>query len=149
MIQVDTREQGNSFILEWFDENHIDYFKSKMVVGDYQDFDNPHLAIDRKGNMVEVCGNLAQQHERFRAECIRAQELHIHLIILIQDAKIKTLEDVKNWHNPRLRRNSSAMRGWTVYKIMSTMSAKYGVEWQFCTKQQYPKKILELLNIDV
>jgi hypothetical protein len=120
--------------------------RSKMYVGDYQFAHSGKIAIDTKQDLQEVCGNLTQQHERFQAECLRAQEAGIKLVILVQESSIKQLSEVPGWYNWRLKKNPRALNGVKLYKIMLTMSQKYGVEWQFTTKQNCGKRIIELLS---
>lgn len=70
-IQVDTREHKKEWerVQKQFDKiENIQYFRSKLYVGDYQSLDNPRLVIDRKKDLQELCGNVTQQHERFKAE---------------------------------------------------------------------------------
>ena len=73
-IQIDSREKARAIkkIVQTFDKEGINYFSSKLLVGDYMSLDNPRLIIDRKQNLQELCGNVCQQHERFRNELIRA-----------------------------------------------------------------------------
>ena len=47
---------------------------SKLYVGDYQSLDNPRLVIDRKKDLLELCSNVTQQHERFQRESHSLQE---------------------------------------------------------------------------
>ncbi len=103
-IQVDTREHAKEWarIREQFDNLGVKYFKSKLYVGDFMSLDNPRLVIDRKKDLLEICGNICQQHERFRAELARAKENGIQMIILCEHGDgIHDLEDVKAWVNPR------------------------------------------------
>lgn len=103
-IIIDSREKARAIqkIVAEFDKQNIKYDVSKLYVGDYQSLDNARLVIDRKQNLTEVCGNVCQQHKRFKAELIRAQEMGIKLIFLVEHGgKIKSLEDVKEWKNPR------------------------------------------------
>ena len=79
-IQVDTREHKKEWerVQKQFDKiEDIQYFRSKLYVGDYQSLDNPRLVIDRKKDLQELCGNVTQQHERFKAELIRAMQAGI------------------------------------------------------------------------
>ena len=84
VIQVDTREHKSEWgrIQSQFDSLGVQYFRSKLYCGDYQSLDNAKLCIDRKKDLQELCGNVCQQHERFKAELIRAREAGIQLIIL-------------------------------------------------------------------
>lgn len=120
--------------------------RSKMYVGDYQFADNGKMVVDTKQDLQEVCGNLTQQHERFQAECVRAQEAGIKLIILVQESSVKSLADVPSWYNWRLKKNPRALNGVKLWKIMKTMSEKYDVVWEFTTKQECGRRIVELLG---
>lgn len=85
-IQIDSREKAKAIkkIIATFDSEKVDYFISKLYVGDYMNFDNPRLIVDRKQNLSELCGNVCQQHKRFRDEIIRANEHGIKLIFLCE-----------------------------------------------------------------
>ena len=120
--------------------------RSKMYVGDYQFADSGKVAIDTKQNLQEVVGNVIQQHERFRAECERAREAGIKLIILIVEPKIISLSEVFGWYNPRLRYSKNATTGRQLGKILYTMRDKYAVDFQFCKKDEVGKRIVELLG---
>ena len=83
-IQVDSREHESEWkrIKKQFDKLNVSYFRSKLYVGDYQSLDNPRLVIDRKKDLQELYGNICQQHERFKAELLRAMESNIKIHIL-------------------------------------------------------------------
>ena len=84
-IQVDTREHASEWnrIQKQFDELGIQYVRSKLYVGDYMSLDNARLVIDRKKDLQELCGNVCQQHERFKKELIRAMQAGIQIIFLV------------------------------------------------------------------
>lgn len=108
-IQIDSREKARAIknIVAEFDKQKINYFTSKLYVGDYMNYDNPRVIIDRKQNLTELCANVCQQHDRFRAELLRAKEAGIKIIILCEHSKdIKCLEDVIWWQNPRKKKKS-------------------------------------------
>lgn len=103
-IQIDTREKQRAIrkILKTFDDNGVKHFSSKLLVGDYMSLDNPRLIIDRKQNLQELCGNVCQQHERFKRELLKAINAGIQLVILVEHGPdIQSLEDVWFWENPR------------------------------------------------
>ena len=121
--------------------------RSKLLVGDYTLSTSQAVCIDTKANLQEVAGNLCQQHERFRAECLRAQEAGIRLIILIEHGgAIKSIDDVRHWQNTRLKTSPKAITGARMAAVMESMAAKYGIEWQFCVKSQTGKRIVEILS---
>ena len=107
LIQVDSREHKTEYerIIKQFDALGVQYFRSKLYIGDYCNVDNPRLIIDRKKDLQELCGNVTQQHERFRAELIRAKENGFQLVILVEHGPdVQSLEDVYFWQNPRRTR---------------------------------------------
>ena len=148
-IQIDSREHQKAIkkIIAEFDKQGIKYYISKLWAGDYMSLDNPRLIVDRKQNLSELCQNVCQDHDRFRRELVRAQENRIQLIILCEHGKdIECLEDIIFWENPRLKKSPKATTGQTLYNILSTLQRKYGVHFEFCTKEQTGKRIIELLG---
>lgn len=150
-IQCDTREHSEQIerIEKQFDDLGVKHFRSKLYVGDYQSLDNPRLVVDRKKDLQEIAGNVCQQHERFRAELIRAQDAGIQIVILCEHGgQIRSLEDVFFWDNPRRRTSKGAISGQRLFKILSTMKDKYGVRFEFCDKRQTGRRIVEILTND-
>lgn len=120
---------------------------SKLYVGDYQSLDNPRLVIDRKKDLLELCGNVCQQHERFQKELVRAMDAGIQIIILCEHGEeIRRLEDVYFWDNSRLKDSPKATTGESLYKSLMTIKNRYNVRFEFCTKAETGKRIMELLN---
>lgn len=149
VIQIDSREKAHAIekILAEFDRQRVKWFVSKLPQADYMSLDNPKLLIDRKQNLNELCNNVVQDHKRFRAELLRAQEYGQHIIVLVEHSKnIRSLEDVIHWVNPRLKVSPLAVSGERLYKILSAISKTYGVEFRFCTKDQTGATIIELLK---
>ncbi len=163
-VQVDTREHAKEWerIKGQFDALGVQYFRSKMYVGDYQSLDNPRLVIDRKKDLQEICGNVCQQHERFKAELLRAKEQGIKLVILCEHgADVKSLEDVYFWQNPRKYQirwktvngkrvkdviSAKAVDGNQLYKSLCTIRDRYSVDFIFCQKEETGRKIMEILG---
>ena len=162
IIQIDSREKAKAIqnIIEEFDRQGIKHPVSKLMVGDYMNYDNPRVIVDRKQNLTEVCSNVCQDHDRFRRELVLAKENGIQLIILCEHGKdIKSLEDVIFWKNPRSEKRkkidgkwqtvqTNAMKGDVLYKILTTLQEKYGVRFEFCDKDETGKRIVELLEIE-
>lgn len=121
--------------------------RSKLFVGDVTLLNDQSVCIDLKRNLQEVAVNVGQDHARFKRELERAGEYGIKLVFLVEHGgSIKTLEDVQNWVNPRLKDHPLALTGPRLYKIMLTMQNKYGIEWHFCDKRCTGKRIIELLG---
>lgn len=165
-LQIDSREHAKELarITKQFDRIGVKYFKSKLYVGDYMSLDNPRLVIDRKKDLLELCGNVTQQHERFRDELIRAKEHGIKIVVLCEHGDdIQELEDVIFWVNPRSEETEwrmvdghpakvfkypKATKGDQLYKSLCTIAERYGVKFVFCNKRQTGAKIVEILGGD-
>ena len=147
-IICDTRQKPDktSYITEQIEAIGYRVVRSKLFVGDYQFADAGNIVVDTKQNMTEIEGNLTGSHERFRDECIRAKEAGIQLIILVQDPSIKTLDGACGWFNWRRKKNPKATSGKTLYGIMCKMTERYGVIWEFTTRENCGKRIVELLG---
>lgn len=147
-IIEDTRNQKGKHKKkhEWFQENGIEVYRSKLEVGDYSLPNDRSVCIDTKKDLQELCGNVGRQHERFREELERAEKFGIKLIILCEHGNgIKKLTDVKNWKNPRTTYSSEAMTGEKLYQILCTMEQKYNCRFEFCSKEETAKRIIKLL----
>lgn len=167
IILEDTRNQLDKHDAKhrWFEANGIDIRRSKLWVGDYTLPTDQSVCIDTKKDIQELVSDICgKQHERFRNECLRAQEAGIKLVILVENRgghikdniiqpTITRLEDLHKWKNPRLfifvgkrQKYPNATRGITLMKACMTMKAKYGVDFQFCTPEKSAQKIVELLT---
>lgn len=119
IILCDTREKKNESILKYFEKNNVDYIITKLDAGDYTLFKDFKTIIDKKQGLLELSHNLCNttEHQRILREIERARELGCKdFIFLIQDSKIKSAEDIKNWSSPHTR-----VKGETILKIMMTM----------------------------
>lgn len=160
LIFIDSREKQRAIrnIVNEFQKQGVKFVTNKLYVGDYQSAENPRIVVDRKQNLNEICQNVCQDHDRFRRELTRAQDAGIKIVILIEHGKdITCLEDIIFWENPRgtVRKKvngkwqtikTKATTGETLYKILTTLQEKYGCEFQFCTKEETGRKIVELLK---
>ncbi len=168
ILLCDSRQKVGKHDLKhrYFMENGIELRVTKLYVGDYTLPTNQSVCVDTKKDLQEcvldICG---AEHERFRNECIRAQEAGIKLYILIEEDQtdesgryvVNSLADVKHWQNPRLKIRKKvdgrwvqaypkATTGTTLMKAMITMQYRYKCEFIFCRKKDAGKKILELLG---
>lgn len=163
-IQIDTREHKKEVVRieHQFDAMGITHFRSKLYCGDYQSLDNGRLVIDRKKDLLELCGNVTQQHERFRKELIRAADAGIRLIILCEHGRgVEQLTDVYFWENPRLHQMKwivedgrpkqvpmypKATTGPALFAALQTIQRKYNVEFRFCKPANTGEMIVRLLG---
>lgn len=144
IIIVDTREKGNKKILEHFASVGQDYIISKLDAGDYILFKDYTTIIDKKDGLLELSHNLCNslEHERIKREIQRAKDLGCsNFIFLIQDSRIKTLEDIKSWSSPHTK-----VKGETLLKIMNTMRKKYAIRFIIVPKKKMGEMIIKLLG---
>lgn len=150
-LLIDTREKPKAIetILKQINEAGIRYERTKLLFGDYMDFNRPHIVVDRKQNIAELAKNCTSEHERFRSELERAQRANSRLVILVEQNRYKdrdrwihveTIEDLMLWSSPH-----TTIRGEKVYRVLRSWVAKYQIQVVFCDKKQTGKKILEII----
>ena len=151
VIIVDTREKPRAIvrILAEFDRQGVKVVRRALDFADYFNPDRPGVIVDRKQNLLEVAGNVVQDRARFMREVDRCTRAGCHMIVLIEHSpRIRKLEDVIGWKNPRLKVSPLAVSGDRLFRIMKAMEIRYGIQWEFCGKAQTGKRIIELLRSD-
>ena len=131
-------------------------------------------SIDTKANIEEVYQNfIGNSHERFRDECILAQQNNIRLTVLVESApEVTCLEDVKHWKNWKqiyayCKRHGiktgqgmldridefvshggqkPPVDGEQLCMAMRTSAEKYGYRWSFTSPENCGKAIIYLLT---
>ena len=148
IIQIDTREKDRAIkkIVAEFDRQGIKYISSKMFVGDYCNLSNPLVIIDRKQNIAELAQNATSQHDRFKRELLRLDEIGGKMYILVEQdkidgVKIQSLDNVMMW-KPRFGK----IIGLQIYRILSAWQHKHNIEYVFCSKANTGKEIIRLLE---
>lgn len=125
------------------------------------------VCIDTKFDIQELIGDICgKSHERFRDECILAQNNGIKLIILVEDnggycdrketiynKPVTCIDDLFHWKNPRLfiwykgkQKYPRATKGQTLAKALITMKNKYGCEFMFTRKENAGAEVVRLLT---
>lgn len=151
LIIVDTREHKDAItnIITFFHSNGYEYERSKLYIGDYAEYSNPLLVIDRKQNIQELAQCCASDHERFKRELERAKKVGAHLVILVEQDRykdrdewiqVKDIEDLMRWSSPHTQ-----VRGEKVYRVLASWRAKYPISVVFCDKQSTGRMITEIL----
>lgn len=169
ILLEDTRNQPGKHNLKnkYFADQGIEVRRTKLYVGDYTLPADQSICVDTKKDIQEliydICG---KSHNRFRDECIRAQEAGVKLIILtenedgfvdrkesIYNKTVRSINDLFSWVNPRLfiqkngvQKYPSATKGATLAKACLTMQEKYGVVFKFTTPEKAGEKIIRLLT---
>jgi len=152
-------------ISAWCEANGVKIRRQRLNVGDYAL--PPKIVVDTKAGMQEIYSDLVSDHDRFRRECIRAQEDGIHLVFLIEDENITCIDDAKRWQNPRLKeyerkwgfiiraQKAGKMLDHKVPKppvsaerlvgMMDAMEMKYGCTFRFCHPQDTGSMVYQIL----
>ena len=150
-LLIDTREKPKAIktILKQFDDAGIVHESTKLLFGDYMDWNIPQTVIDRKQTIAELAKNCTTEHERFKAEMERARKAGAELIILVEQNRYKDrdewihverIEDLLRWSNPH-----STIRGEKVYRVLRSWCAKYPIRVEFCDKRVTGRRIIELI----
>jgi len=151
MLLVDSREKPKAIktILKEFEREGVPYSVTKLFIGDYQDYGNPFLIIDRKQSIQELAANCTRDHERFKRELERAKAVGARLIILVEQNRymdrdkwihVEGIEEIMLWSSPH-----TTIVGEKVYRVLRAWRSKYDIDIQFCDKRQTGKRILEIL----
>ena len=150
-LLIDTREKPKAIasILRTFDDAGVVHESTKLLFGDYMDWNRPHIVIDRKQNIQELAANCTRDHVRFKAELERAKKAGAHLVILVEQnrykdrgewRRIEQLSDIIYWSSPHTQ-----IRGEKVYRVLSSWVNKYNLSVEFCDKRQTGRRILEII----
>lgn len=152
---IDSREKPHAItnIVDYFDRHEIPHVTSKLLFGDYMDYNNPSLVIDRKQNIAELAKNCTVEHVRFRAELERVKAAGAQLIILIEQnryknqlgdmVEVKEISDLIGWSNPH-----GMVTGEKVFRVLVSWTSKYPVRAIFCDKRSTGRMIDKILYGD-
>lgn len=144
IYELDTRNQKDKYVTDYFDKQGIKWIRNKLYSGDVKLLNDTRVIIDLKANLEEIAHNLCntQEHLRIHREIDRAREIQCEeFIFLIKEDKVKTIQDLQNWTSKRTK-----VKGSTLLKIMCTMRERYGVRFIICSKKDMGKKIIKLLK---
>ena len=161
ILLSDTRQQEGQHknIESYCKRMGIEIVRKKLDVGDYmlsEDGINPigNISCDSKASILELSHNImSSDHRRFKAECIRAQEAGIQLVIVIEE--LPPFGRLDMWEVPRFQSSGRFHRAGQPMTLVSpsalrraciTMQIKYGVKFRFCTRRQSPARIIKYLK---
>ena len=150
VLYEDTRQQAGRHqnIQQYCYQNNIRIIRQALNVGDYQIAGKGDISVDTKQSVMELAGNVFQDHARFRAECVRAQECGIRLIILIEE--ILPGGRLDQWRPP-VGRDGKPMARFdpaVLRKAMITMQKEYGVRFRFCNRKDTGRFLIDYLKGD-
>ena len=139
-VIVDSREKPKAIkgTLAYLEKHEIPYTVSKLLFGDYMDYNRPGLAK-----------NCTSEHERFRRELERTKMAGGELVILVEQNRYKdrekwievnSIEDMIFWTSPR-----TVVTGEKVFRVLKSWCAKYPLRVEFCDKRSTGRRIVEIL----
>ncbi|MCY6958846.1 ERCC4 domain-containing protein [Clostridium brassicae] len=153
VIVVDTREQINQHILDYFDDKKKKYIVQKLDQGDYSAYIESNeetkplgvsrnwyfsdqIVVERKASVDEIIGNFVDR-DRLENEFLRLDKYETKTIFLIED---------KNGYEKILKgKYRSQYRPVSAIGTMETFIARYGLNLQFIDKQYSGFKIYQTL----
>ena len=155
LLIEDTRNQvgKHKAVNEYLESQGHKVVRSKMLVGDYMIANDGRVAIDTKMKVMELIMDVYQQHKRFKAECVLAQEAGIQLYVLVEEELPNGRLDewvAPTWQtfgkghhvgDPMSKADPKRLR-----KALITMQERYGVKFRFCSPKNTGAEILRLLT---
>lgn len=159
ILYEDSRQQDGKHknIHKYCKEMGITIVRQKLEVGDYMlNPTNGKISVDSKMDLLELCKDvMSPDHRRFRAECQRAMDMGIQLIILVEEYPPFGLVDL--WEVP-IWKSSNKWHKYgdpvtmvdpkTLRKALETMTRRYGVKFRYCTRKQTPSRVIKYLRGD-
>lgn len=151
LLLVDTREKPKAIkpILDYFDSKGIQHVSTKLLFGDYADYNRPSLVVDRKRNIAELAKNCTSDHERFRRELERVKAAGATLVVLVEQnrykdrenwIKVEGIEDLLLWSSPHTK-----IRGERIFRVLSSWTYKYPLRVEFCDRRSTGKRIEQII----
>ena len=148
VLYEDTRQQAGKHknIHDYCEREGIRIIRQALNVGDYQIAGKGDISVDTKQGVIELAGNVFQEHERFRDECVRAQDCGILLIVLVEESlpggRLDRWRPPIGWNGKALTRFNPE----TLRKAMITMQQEYGVRFRFCDGRNTGQFLIDYLE---
>ena len=130
-IIVDTRENANSHITGYFTQNGIKFIERALKFGDYScevdgiSYENK-VVLERKADIVELSGNLAQNRVRFENELTKAKEAGAKLVLMVENGSFERI--IEHKYNTDLSEKS-------FLATLFTYSHRYNLDINFIEKR--------------
>lgn len=148
VLYEDTRQQAGKHknIHAYCEQRGIRIIRQALNVGDYQIAGKGDISVDTKQSVLEIAGNVFQDHVRFRDECIRAKDCGIQLYVLIEETlpggRLDRWRPPIAWNGRPVARFDPAI----LRKAMITMQQEYGVRFRFCDTRSTGRMLIDYLT---
>lgn len=140
-IIADSREQVNNHLTAWWDQKSIPYITRKLDVGDYSAQIcgmtlERDIAIERKRNLDEICGNLSADRDRFEREFLRAKAIGTKVFLIIENA---------TWTDIYLQNYRSKLSSKSLMASLMSWQVRFNITVIFCEPENTPRLIYQIL----
>lgn len=151
-LLIDTREKPKKItgIVEYFDSMNVQHESTKLLFGDYMDWNRPGVVVDRKHDIAELAKNCTTDSARFVRELERAKKASAKLVILVEQNRYKTasgewisinqLSDIIYWSS-----KNTTIQGEKVFRVLMSWINRYNLSVEFCSRAQTGRKIYEII----
>lgn len=126
-----------------FEDLGVDLLRCKLPFGDYAL--PPAVSVDTKENLEEIAGNLCgsmKERDRFIRECKEAAAAGCQLVIMVEtehDGSLLDLGDIRIG-------SGKIVTGLQLYRAMTTVSGRYGVQFVLVRPEDAAKEIVRILH---
>lgn len=126
-----------------FEDLGVDLLRCKLPFGDYAL--PPSVSVDTKENLEEIAGNLfgsMKERDRFIRECKAAAAAGCQLVIMVEtehDGSLLDLGDIRIG-------SGKVVTGLQLYRAMTTVSGRYGVQFVLVRPEDAAKEIVRILH---
>ena len=140
-IIADSREQVNQHLTAYWDKKNVPYFTRKLDVGDYSaqigDLTlERDIAVERKRNIDEICGNLSQDRDRFEREFLRAKAKGTKVFLIIENS---------TWSDIYLHNYRSQLSPKSLMASLMSWQIRFNITVIFCEPENTPRLIHQIL----
>lgn len=151
-LLIDTREKPKKItgIVDYFDSMNVQHESTKLLFGDYMDWNRPGVVVDRKHDIAELAKNCTTDSARFVRELERAKKAGAKLVILVEQNRYKTasgewisinqLSDIIYWSS-----KNTTIQGEKVFRVLMSWINRYNLSVEFCNRAQTGRKIYEII----
>lgn len=151
IVLIDTREQQNKHITNFFDKKGIMYKSQKLDFGDYscmlaknEDLGLPFditleniIAIEKKNSLEEIASNLSTGRQAFENEFIRSQKCK-NFVLLIENG---------SWDKIRKKQYDNDFGSKAFYNSLLSWREKYHFQIDFVEREATAIHILEIFKL--
>ena len=140
-IIVDSREQENQHLINYFDSKKIPYKVRKIDTGDYSAMIDDctleyQCVVEKKNSLDEIVGNFTANRERFEREFLRAKANGIKVFLVIENA---------SWDDVFLGNYRSKFPPKSLLASLLSWQVRFNVTIIFCEPQNTGKLIHGIL----